>query len=60
MVETERLQMTIWRMRVACWISKATPAQAEACARAPISTHARTLTHSPTRAIARTHTNRNI
>ena len=37
--------MTIWR-RVACWISKATLAQAHARSSAP--THARMHTHAPT------------
>ena len=38
--------MAIWR-RVACWISKATRAQAQPTARAP--THARTNAHARTR-----------
>ena len=29
MVETERPQMTIWRMRIACWIPKATNTHSE-------------------------------
>ena len=37
MVEPERLQMTIW-LRVACWISKATRAQAHPSAHAPTHT----------------------
>jgi hypothetical protein len=41
-VEPEMPQVAIWR-RVACWIGKATRAQAHARACAP--THARTLTH---------------
>ena len=49
MVEPEGPQI-IWRMRVACWISKATRAQAHARARAP--THIHTRMHSPTRAHA--------
>jgi hypothetical protein len=39
MTEPEGLQMTIWRMRVACWISKATSAQAHAHA---LATHRHT------------------
>jgi hypothetical protein len=42
----------IWRMRVTCWISKVTSAQAQVSARAPTSTHART--HPHTRAHTRT------
>ena len=38
-VEPETPQ-TIWRMRVACWISKTTRAQAHARVRAPTTTHA--------------------
>ena len=38
MVEPERPQMAIWR-RVACWIIKATRAQAHASARAPTPIH---------------------
>ena len=44
-VEPERSQMTTWRLRVACAISKATRAQ-EHC-RAP---HPNVRTHSPKRA----------
>ena len=53
MIESERPQMAIW-LRVACWISNATGAQAHASARAPTATptHARTHTH----ALANTHT----
>ena len=40
-VEPERLQMTTQR-RVACWISKATHAQAHVNARAPTPTHTHT------------------
>jgi hypothetical protein len=29
-VEPERLQMRVWRMRIACWISKATRAEVHA------------------------------
>jgi hypothetical protein len=29
MVETSRPQMTIWRMRIACWIPKATDSHSE-------------------------------
>jgi hypothetical protein len=39
MVEPERFQMKIWRLRVACRISKATRAQAHARARTPTFTH---------------------
>ena len=28
-VELDRLQMTVWRMRLACWIPKATHTQSE-------------------------------
>jgi len=28
-VEPDRLQMTIWRMRIACWIPKATDTHSE-------------------------------
>ena len=28
MVERKKLQMTVWRMRVACWVSTATRAKA--------------------------------
>ena len=55
-VEPEMPQ-TIWRMRVTCWISKATRALARASTPTPI--HARTCMHSPTlartRSDARTH-----
>ena len=44
MVEPERSQMTIWRLRVACRISKATRAQAHARARTPTFTHTHTHT----------------
>ena len=65
MVEPERSQM-ILRRRFACWISKATCAQADASARVPTSTDTQkhtptptdTHTHSPTR--HHTHTHRNI
>ena len=43
-VEPERPQTAIWR-RVACWVSKATLAQAHACSRSPTPTP--THTHSP-------------
>ena len=29
MVQPDRPQMTLWRMRIACWISKATNARSE-------------------------------
>jgi hypothetical protein len=57
-VEAERPQMVIWRIRVACWISKATLAQthanASATTRKPLAspppphtyTHKRSRTHS--------------
>jgi hypothetical protein len=45
-VETDTLQMTIWR-RVACWISNATRSQGHARTRAPIHTHpSKTHTHT--------------
>ena len=44
-VEPGRPQMTIWRMRVACWISNARRAR----------THARALAHPPTHTETRTH-----
>ena len=47
MVESERLQIAIWR-RVACWISKATHAEAHLRARAPTPTRACTCTHTKT------------
>ena len=49
-VEPEKLQ-AIWRMRVACWISKVTRTKAHARARAPTPTHtyARTDIHSAKR-----------
>jgi hypothetical protein len=40
--ESEKSQMTKWRIRVVCWISKATRPQAHARSNAPIPTH-RTL-----------------
>ena len=52
MMELEMPQ-AIWRMRVACWISKATRTKAHARARVPTPTHASTRTYSPTHA----HTN---
>ena len=45
-VEPERPQMTPWRMRVSCWISKATHAQAHANALL----RALSLTHTRARA----------
>ena len=48
-VEPEKPQMTIWRVSVACWISKATPAQAHF---QPLRTH----THTRTRPL----THRNV
>ena len=53
MVDPERPQ-TIWRMRVACRISKAARAQAHARGRAPTPAH--THMHSPTIAHTDTHT----
>jgi hypothetical protein len=47
-VEPERPQMTIWRMRVACWISKVTSTKAQARAHAPTSPLAPTHTHTHT------------
>ena len=44
-VEPERPQMAMWRC-VACWISKATRAQAHAIARAAFLTRARTRTRA--------------
>ena len=52
-MEPERPQ-TIWRMRAACWISKATRAQANARARAPTPTN--TQAHACTHPRARKHT----
>ena len=46
MAEPERPQMTIWR-RVACWISKATYAQAHASARALTLSLSVTHKHKP-------------
>ena len=45
MVEPETPQMTIRHMRGACWISKATHAQAHANARDPTHTHELTYAH---------------
>jgi hypothetical protein len=46
-------EVTIWRLRVACWISKATCTQAHAHAHEPGQTHvsvsAHTQTHTHTR-----------
>ena len=39
MVEPERPQMAMWRIRVECWISKATLEQAHASAFAATQTH---------------------
>jgi hypothetical protein len=47
MVKPERPQMTIWRMHVSCWMSKATRAQTQALA--PPLTHPHT--HARTRLI---------
>ena len=44
LVEPETRQTTIWR-RVACWISKATRAQARANSRARTHTHVSTRAH---------------
>jgi hypothetical protein len=61
LVEPERPQMAI-QQRVACWISKATRAQAHASARSSARAHTHTHTHTPTRkhknalAVARAHT----
>jgi dynactin complex subunit len=44
LVEPETRQTTIWR-RVACWISKATRAQARANAHAHTHTHVNTCAH---------------
>ena len=52
-VETGRLQMATWR-RVACWISKATRAQAHVSVRSPTPTHPHPHTH------AHTHTHKYI
>ena len=54
MVKPERPQITIWRMRVPCWISNATRGKAHARAPVPTPTHA--CIHPPTNARARTHT----
>jgi ABC-type Zn2+ transport system substrate-binding protein/surface adhesin len=45
-VELRRPQMTIWRMRIACWIIKATNTH----------THSHTLTHTHTHTHSHTHT----
>ena len=37
--------VTIWRIRVACWISRSTSIHARAHAHAPILTHAHTTTY---------------
>jgi len=42
-VEPDRPQSTIWRMRIACWITHATRARAR--------THTHSLTHSLTQNI---------
>ena len=49
-VEPERPEMTIWRMRVACWSSKATRNHTHAHAHAPGHTYERTHTHTHTHA----------
>ena len=63
-VKPERPQMTIWDMRIAYWIRKATRAQARVSARAPIPTptlmHAGKHTHALTRSCARTRTHTEI
>ena len=41
MVTPDRQQMTIWRMRVACWISRVTRANAHAHAHTPEHPHTR-------------------
>ena len=57
MVEPERLQIAIW-LRVACWISKTTRAQAHARSRAPTIPHSlkHAVTHARTRPHTHTHT----
>ena len=55
LVEPERTQ-TIWRMRIACWVRKATRAQAHAIARALTPTHTRTHASTRPHVHARTHT----
>jgi hypothetical protein len=45
----------IWRMRVACWISKATRAHAPAHAHAPERPHTHACTHTRTRIRPHTH-----
>ena len=40
------IDVTIWRIRVACWISKATRMHAHAHAHAPGYTEARALAHT--------------
>jgi uncharacterized protein YecE (DUF72 family) len=47
MAEAEGSQMT-WRIRVACWISKATSTHPHAHAQTPTRTHASTRTHTQT------------
>ena len=57
MVEPDR-QQTIWRMRVACWISKDTRVQAHARAHAP--THTPAHVNARARTHTHTHTQRNM
>ena len=61
LVESERPQ-TIWRMRVACWISKATRAKAHALARASTlrRMHAHACVHTHTHTHTHTHLHREI
>ena len=53
-VQPERTQ-TIWRLRVAYWISKPTCAQAHACVLAATYTHTHARTHTHAHALALTH-----
>ena len=52
LVKPERTRVTLWRMRVACWISKATRAYAQ--------TRAHLQTHAYTQAQTHAHTLREI
>ena len=47
-MKLEKPQVTIWRMRVACWIRKVTRAQAQARAREPTPTRTYSPTHADT------------
>jgi len=51
MLEPDRSQMTIWRMRITCWIPKSTRARA----RAHTHTHTHTQTHTHSLKICNTY-----